>query len=296
MKKIALLIITLICPFIIYGQELNATVTVNSDRIQGTNKQIFTTLETALNQFINGESWSSATFATNEKIECNFSITIAEQNGDEITAELFVQARRPVYNSSYITTLLNWRDTNFKFNYTENSPIEKQDNYISSNLVAVIDFYCQLILALDFDSFSPLEGASFLRSAQSLATTAQSSGWEGWSAFDDNKSRTSIINSFNEESMKAYRDLWYTYHRKGLDEMAANPDRARTTILKALPTLKEIRNVRGSEIILQMFADCKLDEVVAIAGKATAEEKKEAYDLLRSLFPTQSTQLEPLKK
>jgi hypothetical protein len=280
------------------AQELNARVTVNSERIQTTNKNVFTTLERALNQFINGTQWSSTTFSSNERIDCTFSVTILEQPTDNtFKAELFVQSRRPVYNSSYSTTMLNFRDTKFEFEYAENATIEKQQSTVNSNLEAVIAFYAYLILALDFDGFSPTGGSVFYREAQTIASRAQSnSGWSGWSSFDDNRNRGSIINAFLDGSMKGYRDLWYTYHRKGLDEMAANPDRARTTILTALPVLKELRQVRNSEVILQMFADSKLDEVVSIAGKATADEKKETYDLLRSLYPTMSNQLEPLKK
>jgi hypothetical protein len=135
----------------------------------------------------------------------------------------------------------------------------------------------------------------FFRQAQSIASQAQSSSWNGWSVFDDNRNKAAIINVFLDESMKPYRELWYTYHRKSLDEMAANPDRGRTTILNGLPTLKEIKKVRDSEIILQMFADCKLDEIVSIAGKASSEEKKETYNLLRNLFPSMTGQIETLK-
>jgi hypothetical protein len=278
------------------AQELNANVTVNSDRIQTTNKNIFTTLERALSQFINGRQWSSGTFSTTEKIECTFSVTIQEQVSEhDFKAELFVQARRPVYNSSYVTNIFNWRDTKFEFEYMENAPVEMNQMEITNNLVATIAFYANLILALDFDSFSSLGGALFFRQAQSIASQAQSSSWNGWSAFDDNRSKTAIINVYLDESMKPYRELWYTYHRKSLDEMAANPDRGRITILSGLPVLKEIKKVRDSEIILQMFADCKLDEIVSIAAKASAEEKKETYDLLRNLFPSMSSRIEPLK-
>ncbi|MDR2086684.1 MAG: DUF4835 family protein [Dysgonamonadaceae bacterium] len=278
------------------AQELNANVTVNSDRIQTTNKNIFTTLERALSQFINGRQWSSGTFSATEKIDCTFSVTILEQVSEyNFKAELFVQARRPVYNSSYVTTIFNWRDTKFEFEYMENAPVEMNQTEITSNLVATIAFYANLILAMDFDSFSSLGGALFLRQAQSIASQAQSSSWSGWAAFDDNRSKAAIINVYLDESMKPYRELWYTYHRKGLDEMAANPDRGRITILNGLPVLKEIKKVRDSEIILQMFADCKLDETVSIAGKASSEEKKETSDLLRSLFPSMSDRIEPLK-
>jgi hypothetical protein len=154
-----------------------------------------------------------------------------------------------------------------------------------------------MILATDFDSLSPLGGGVFYREAQSISMQAQTnSAWTGWSAFDDNKSRSSIVTAYLDESIKPLRELWYTYHLKGLDAMAANPDRGRTTILTALPVLKDIKSVRNSEVILQMFSDCKLDEIVSIASKANEEEKQSLYDLLRNVFPASSTQLDPLKK
>jgi hypothetical protein len=280
------------------AQELFATVSVNSSRIQSTNKNVFTSMERALTQFINGTKWSNTTFSSTERIDCTVSLTIMEQPSDNtFKAELFIQSRRPVYNSSYTTSTLNFRDANLEFVYTENAPLEILQTSIDNNLVAVTAFYCNLILALDFDSFSPAGGSVFYRQAQTIATQAQSnSDWQGWSAFNDNRSRTSIINAFLDESLKSYRELIYTYHRKGLDEMSANPDRARTTILNALPVLKEVRSVRNSEIILQMFADSKLDEIVALAEKATPEEKKTIYDLLRNVYPASSMQFESLKK
>lgn len=281
----------------VQGQELNATVTVNSERIQTTDKQVFEALEGSITQLINTNKWSSATFASNERIDCTFAFTILEQPSETtFKLELFVQARRPVFNSTYITSLISWRDTNIEIEYMENSRLEWNELGVESNLEAVLGFYCYLILGLDFESFSPQGGRYFFQNAQTIANQAQSQNWSGWAAFDDNKSRGAMVNLFIDESLKSYRDLWYTYHRKGLDEMAANADRGRTTILNALPALKELRSVRDSDILIQMFGDCKLDEIVSIASKATAEEKKSTYDLLRNLYPTKSGQLESLTK
>jgi hypothetical protein len=282
----------------IHARELNATVTVNSDRIQSQNKNIFTSMEQAMRRLITDTRWSDLQFVQNEKIDCSFSLTILEQvSNNSFKSELFIQSRRPVYNASYVTPTLNFRDTKLEFEYMENQTLEFTQAAIDNNLTATLIFYCQLILAQDCDSFSPFGGSVFYREAQNTATQAQSNpGWTGWSAFDDNRSRTSIVNAFLGEAMKPYREFWYTYHRKGLDEMAANPDRGRTTILNALPVLKEIRNVRNSEILLQMFADCKLNEIVSMAGNASAEEKKDTYELLRNIFPASSGDLEPLRK
>jgi len=293
-----LLILMLASVIRLQAQELNATVTVNSDRIQATNKSVFNAMQRSLSDFINGTQWSNATFAINERIDCTFSLTIMEQPSEtSFKAELFIQARRPVYNSTYITSILNYRDTKVEFDYTEGASLQILQTSIDNNLVAIIAFYCNLILALDFDSFSPQGGSIFYRQALSIAMQAQSNAdWTGWSAFDDRKSRSSIINSYTDESVKSFRQMWYTYHLKGLDAMAANPDRGRTTILEALPVLKDTRNVRNTEILLQMFSDSKLDEIVSIASKATAEEKQSLYDLLRNVYPAAGTQLDPLKK
>jgi len=278
--------------------ELNATVTVNSDRIQSSNKSIFSAMQRSITDLISGTQWSGATFAANERIDCTFLLTIMEQTAtNSFKAELYVQARRPVYNSTYVTSIMNYRDVKVEFDYMENASLQFVETSIDDNLTAIIAFYCNMILGADFDSFSSLGGSSFYRQALSIATQAQTnSAWTGWSAFDDPKSRSSIVNAYLDESIKPYRVMWYTYHLKGLDAMAANPDRGRTTILDALPVLKDIRNVRNSDILLQMFADCKLDEIVSIASKANDEDKKSLLDLLRSVFPASTTQLEPLKK
>ena len=278
------------------AEDLNASVSVNSDRIQSPNKNVFTSMQQAMERLINGTKWSNSNFSRNERIDCNFSLTVTEQAENRFKAELFIQSRRPVYNASYVTPTLNYRDI-VEFEYAENQPLEFTQNMLDNHLVAVLAFYCNLILAQDFDSFSAFGGSVFYQEAQNIAMQAQSNpGWSRWSAFDDSRSRTSIINAFLDEAVKPYREFWYAYHRKGLDEMAANPDRGRTTILNALPVLKDLRNVRNAEVLTQMFADCKLDEIVSLAGKASAEEKKNTYDLLRNAFPGSSNLLEPLRK
>ncbi len=288
----------IIFPGVIYGQELNAKVTVNSSRIEGTNKDVFTSLETQLNSFLNSQKWSAATFSQTEKIDCSFSIVILTNPSDNYyQAELSVSAKRPVYNSTYTTSLINFRDTEFEFDYIENSPIEYIENSLNNNIIATIAFYSYMILGLDFDSYSPMGGSYFFRQAQNIAMQAQSySSWTGWTPFSKPNNRHGIITAFMDESLSAYHELWYTYHRKGLDEMAANPDRGRTNILNALPVLKDLNNVRSSSVMMQMFADCKLDEIVLMCSKATSEQKKEVYDLLYSIYPTMSGRLEPLKK
>jgi hypothetical protein len=280
------------------SQELNAKVTINSDKITGTNKQVFKTLENLLAEFLNTRKWTGAAFATSERIDCTFNVIINQQSDEtNFNAELQITAQRPVYNATYTTSLFNYRDPQWDFSYIEGSSIEYQENRVDNNLVAVLAFYTYIILGLDFDSFAPLGGNSCFRSAQQIATEAQSQmSWTGWTPFEKANSRHGIISSLTDEGLNIYRNFWYTYHRKGLDEMAANADRGRTTIINALPALKEAREARPGNILLQLFSDCKIEELTGLYSKASAQEKAGGYDLLTSLFPTLSNRLEAIKK
>ena len=279
------------------AQELNATLTINSDKIQGSNKQIFSTLQNALIEFINSKKWSSATFAQNERIDCSFTIIVNTMENNKFSAEIQVQARRPVYNSSYTTTIFNHRDTEFDFEYTEFEPLEHTENTLNSNLTATIIYYIYLILGFDFASFSPNGGQQFFQQAQSIVNLAQSEpSWNGWTAFGSRRNRHALATALTENQGSMFHTMWYNYHRKGLDEMAANADRGRTNLISSLPALKELKNARPNSILLQLFSDCKLDETVSVYSKATTQEKQEAIKLFSDLFPTAASRYESLKK
>lgn len=298
MKKLLGVLLVGALPFIGQAQELNARVTINTDKVQATNKQVFTTLQTALTDFVNNRKWTDATFAVNERIECTFTLIINEMpTEDSFKGEIQVLARRPVYNSSYTTTLLNFRDRQLEFEYVEFDPLEYTENTLQSNLTAIIAFYVYTILGLDFDSFALNGGNAYLQQAQQIVNLAQAqASWTGWKAFDSNQNRHAIATALTDNTSEAFREMWYTYHLKGLDEMAANPDRGRTTILSALPALETVKSAHPTSVLLQMFADAKLDEIVGIYSKATAQEKQEGYKFLSNLYPTQTTRLEALKK
>ena len=286
-------------PFIGKAQELNARITINSDKVQSTNKQVFKTLQDALNDFVNNKKWTDATFAMNERIDCSMTLIINEMVSDNsFKGEIQVQARRPVYNSSYTTTLLNYRDTELSFDYTEFEPLEYTENTLNSNLIATVVFYIYTILGLDFDSFSPKGGTAFLEQAMQIVSLAQAQPtWTGWKAFENDRNRHALATALTDNTSELFRDMWYNYHRKGLDEMAANPDRGRTTIIGLLPVLEQVKSARPTSPLLQMFADSKLDEVVLIYSKATTQEKQEErYKMLSNLYPALTTRMESLKK
>ena len=276
--------------------ELNATLTINSDKVQGTDKQIFNTLQKSLVEFINSKKWTTASFTQNERIDCTFTIIVNSLEDNKFSSEILIQARRPVYNSSYVTTTFNYRDTELDFVYTEFEPLEFMENTLSSNLTATIIYYIYMILGFDFGSFSPEGGVQFFQQAQQIVSLAQSNPeWNGWTAFSSRRNRHALATALTENQGELFHTMWYTYHRKGLDEMAANADRGRTNLISSLPVLSELKNARPNSVLMQLFNESKLDEIVSIYSKATTQQKQEGYKLFSDLFPSAISRLEPLK-
>lgn len=279
------------------SQELNMKITVNSDRISGTDKSIYTDLEDVLNQFVNGRKWTDNTFATNEKIDCSMLITINEiPEVNSYKADIQVISNRPVYNSSYTSPLFNLKDSEFEFSYISGQNIEFSDNYIDNNLSATIAFYVYIILGLDFDSFGLNGGKVFFDKAMNIATNAQSLDSKGWSTFGSDRNRYALARALTDESTSVFHSMWYNYHRKGLDEMVNNANRGRVEIENTIPDLQKIYQARPASPILFFFGDTKLDEIVSIYTKATTEEKQNAYSILQSLYPTKRYIIDNIKK
>lgn len=278
------------------AQEFNCTVEVNSQQVEGTNKSVFEALQEGMTTYMNETKFSNAVFSPTEKIECRLFLTVSEYNDDRIKGELQLQLSRPVYNSTYTTTLFNFRDTKIEFGYREGDQMIFNENTVDNNLTAIMDYYAYLFLALDFDSFSPNGGQPFYDRAQSIVQQAQSIGEVGWRTFEDTKNRAAVLSGFTDTNTSGIRNLLYNYHRKGLDEMVTSPDKGRAVITESLKELKTVADNAPMSVILSLFRDSKLDELVNIYSKAPATERETAYDILQPIYPTESERLEKIKK
>ncbi|WP_394706806.1 DUF4835 family protein [uncultured Bacteroides sp.] len=282
--------------FMVKAQELNCKVNINYSQIQGTNTQVFKTLETALTEFINDRKWTSAQYGAAERISCSMNITLKQHTDDgAFKCELIVQANRPVFDASYNTTLFNFKDVNFNFTYLEFDPLELRENQIDSNLTAVIAYYAYLIIGMDRDSMAPMGGTEVLRTAESIVTAAQSLSETGWKAFEDSRNRHGIITDYLDENMKPFRQMIYDYHRLGLDEMAQNADRGRTQITTSLEELKKAKENKPMSVLPQLFTEIKKDELVNVYSKGTQSEKEQVYNMLVDINPAQSNDWDKIK-
>jgi len=277
------------------AQELNCTVEVNSQKIEGTDKSIFEELQGAMTEYINTHKWTNAQFAANEKIECRFFLTISKVEDDKFTGDIQVQLIRPVYNSTYTTPLLNFKDSKVEFTYARGDQLNHNESTWESNLTALLDYYANLFLALDFDSFSPNGGQPYFDRLASIVQMAQSSGEVGWRAFEDNKNRSAVLSAYTDAQMQPMRDMLYKYHRQGLDEMVTSPDKGRSVITEQLRQLTAIHQANPMSVALSIFRDTKLDELVNIYSKAPQSEREEVYKILSPIYPTDTERLDKIK-
>ncbi len=280
------------------AQELNPTLTINTSKIQGTDKDVFKSLETALKQFLTNQAWTDYHFAENERIQCNFNLTVNKYDAQtgKMSCDLNVQSSRPVYGSSYNTTVFNYRDTEVEFTYTEQDRIEYSPGITpDNNLTAIMAYYCMLIIGLDFDTMSLNGGTDILRQVENIAAGAQSLG-SGWRSFDSGANRYSIINDYMNGSMSVFRQLQYKYHRLGLDVMSANADRGRATITESLALLGQAKQAKSTSALPVLFTEIKKNELISIYSTGIDKEKQQVKDLLSYVNPSLSNDWNSIKK
>ncbi len=280
------------------AQELNCTVEVNASKVGNVNKDVFNTLQQAISDYMNTTKWTDAQFGYNERIVCKLFFTISEYNDGtgEMKGDLQIQSQRPVYNSSYTTTVINFKDTKIDFTYMENDPLTFNEQEMQSNLTAILNFYAYLIIAMDFDTFAPNGGDPYYEKAANVVRLAQGSGETGWRAFEDTKNRSAVISAFTDSQTAGIREVLYQYHRQGLDQMVVSVDKGRANITKQLETLKKIYDANSMSVCLSMFRDAKLDELVNIYSKANSSEKESVYETLYPIYPTDLERLDKIKK
>ena len=284
----------------INAQELQVKVNVNHSKIQGTDASVFENLQQTMEQFMNERTWTELQFQKNERIQVNLNITVNKYNRDENRFECtaLIQANRPVYNSTYVSTLYNNRDASFNFDFQQFDQLNFAEENIDNQLNALLAYYAMLLIGLDLDSFSPMGGTDVLQRCLVLVNNAQNLGFPGWKSFEDNRNRFAIINDYLDEAMKPFRQLQYDYYRKGLDEMANNAERGRSEISAALENdLQKAHQDKPLSLLPQIWTDYKKDELANIyKGKGTQKEKQRIYDLLMAMNASQNNSWEKITK
>ena len=259
------------------AQELQARVTLNYSQIQGTDASVFEDLKQTLTQFINDRQWTNLQFQKNERIPCNFNITVTKYDNSSnlFTCKATIQANRPVYNSTYTSTIYNNTDNDFNFNYAQFDQLQFNEENVDNQLTALVAYYAYLIIGINLDTFAPMGGEEVLQQCMNLANNSQNLNFPGWKAFDNDRNRFAIINDYLDGSMKTFRQFQYDYYRTGLDEMANNAERGRTNITIAIENdLKKCHEDNPMSMLPQIWTDYKRDELAKQYTKVRVHKRK----------------------
>lgn len=277
------------------GQELRCQANVSSPQVQGSNKQVFDAMRKAMYEFLNNTKWTDHVYSEEERIECSFMFNITDQiSMDEFRGTLLVQARRPVYNTAYSTTLLNFRDTDIHFRFAEFEPLEFNEQAHTSNLVALLVYYVNIILGLDYDSFSQEGGTLFYERAQQIVSNASNAPESGWKAFENQKNRYWLVENLLNNKYESFRSLVYRYHRQGLDRMTENVNDARGEIAEAITELRKAYRENSQAAIWPILFTAKSDEIVNIFSEGFPDEKARIVQVLKEIDPANSSKYDKI--
>lgn len=289
MRRAAYILLFILLADLMQAQEFRATVEINTQKIQASDRRIYETLRTTIYEFVNNRVWTNYNFKAQERIECSILLTINERTtSEDFKGELTIALRRPVYNSTYTTVLFNFIDKNVEFSYIENQPVDFNENSFTNNLSSIVAYYVYLFLGLDFDTFVENGGDPFYQAAQNIVNLAQSQPYKGWKSFENQRNRYWILENLTNASYSPLRKFLYEYHMKGLDQMYDDPVKGRTNISNSLKYLQEVKKLRSNLIIMQIFADAKRDELVSIFSEGTSIEKSQAVNILKEIDPANS--------
>ncbi|MFL0061088.1 DUF4835 family protein [Tenacibaculum maritimum] len=272
---------------LINAQELNALVTINADKIQSSNKQVYKTLEKSLTEFLNQTEWTKKKVKVQERINCAFNIIINSQANNNFDASLQVQSTRPAYNSTYETPILNINDTDFSFTYNEFDPLIYNPTSFDSNLISTIVFYVYTIIGVDADTFALKGGEDYLKEAENVMLQAQQSGGAGWENVIGKQNRFSIIDNLLSAKYDPLRTIYYNYHIKGLDIFSEDEKEAKKNIQTSVEQLESLYNISIGNLMIRMFLDAKSDEIVNIfSDGALGKNPQKMKQVLQKVSPT----------
>jgi hypothetical protein len=279
------------------AQEFRCNISISAQKIQGANRTMFETMQSDLYEFMNNRKWTDQKFAMDERIECSFFINLDEQiSSDEFKGTIQVQARRPVFNSSYETILLNIKDNDFHAKYIEYQTLEFNETSNKDNLTNILAFYAYIVLGMDYDSFSPEGGTEFFQKAQTIVNNSQSAREKGWKAYESERNRYWLVENILNKSYSGFRSCTYQYHRQGLDLMYDKAPEGRATIAESLKSIQKVFRSRPSLYILQVFFDAKSDELVNVFSKGFPDEKNRVTVLLNECDPSNGSKYEKILK
>lgn len=268
------------------AQELNCFVQIQAPNVQGIDRSVFKQMENDITRYLNQNKWTKDEFAPHERIKCQITITINKVPSiDRFEGSMQIQVIRPVYNSTFESVILNYQDKDFNVNYTPFQTMQFSPTTYVSNLTSILNFWAYMILGFDYDSFGKGDGIPYFQQAQQMLNIAQESGEKGWNAMDGTNNRYWIVENMINSSYNTIHEVYYLYHRKGLDQMYQNVEMGREAVLNALEKLRQLYLQNPNIIIAKVFTTSKVQELTQMFRQATPQQKQRFLSIMRTLDP-----------
>ena len=299
MKQLFAILAFMALPSCAMSQELNAKVVINTVQIGNTNTEACETFREKVQEFLNTKQWTAVKYNEVERIDCTFNITINKYSAQDGAFEctLLLNSSRPVWGSSYTSSLYNTRDQHFNFKFDPADQLEYNPDNLDNQLMALLAYYAHVLIGMDMDTFAPLGGTPVLQTAEDIVSKAENLGYSGWSAFNESNNRFALLNDYMDGSMEAMRQLNYVYHRQGLDQLCDSTEKAHTALVESMELLDQARQARTMSNVPQLFTEYKKEELVNIFSKhENQQERLRVYDILFAINPSQNTSWEKIKK
>jgi hypothetical protein len=272
---------------LLHAQELNFTVSINSQQVQTTDRAVFKDMKNAFEQFLNNRKWTNDSYKNFERINASMLVTITKMPEiGSYAATVQIQSARPIFNTNYSSLLFNFADRDWEFEYLESQPLEYNDNTYTTNLTSMLALYAYIVIGLDYDSFSELGGTPYFTKALNIVNNAQQANRPGWQALESNRNRYFIVENLNNPQMTDIRKAIYTYHRLAMDTFEKTPDQSREIILKSLRDIKKVRDINPSAVLVVSFFDAKAKEITNIFSQGNIQIRRQVYDIVTAIDPS----------
>ena len=297
MKKLIISLLLFAAVFQVLAQDFRCAISISSQKISGTNYEKFNNLQQELYKFVNDRKWCQYTLKMDERLECSILINLESQAGDVFKATMTLQLQRPVFKSSYKTTVLNFMDKSVQFNYVDGDPLEYAEGSNISQLTSLIAFYLNLFLAVDFNTFSLNGGAPYFAKCQEILNLNQSDRNPGWVSFETGQqNRYWLMENFTNTTYSKFHDFLYQYHRLGLDVMSETPDVGRAVILESLRLLQQVNQQKSAMYLMTIFAQTKQQEIINIFKEGSPTEKQQAIQIMKQIDPSNATKYDAINQ
>lgn len=292
-----MLILGLCMTTIMQAQELNCSVQINSSKVAINDKTVFDAMQRSVYEFMNNRRWTNDKFGPTERIECSILITIDQQlSTDQYEATIQVSSSRPIFGSTYSSTVFKYQDEAVQFKYLQFDVLDFSDNAYISEFTSLLGYYAYVILAMDYDTYSLMGGQEQWQKAQRVVTNSQSGGGRGWQTFTSRNNRYWLVQNALNDRFKSLRECNYHYHRKGFDIMHENVQKGRQEVFKALKMLEKVHQAEPNSFNVRLFFTAKNDEIIKLFSKAEPSEKNELIGLLDIVDPANSTKYGAIKQ